>query len=314
MSAHFSTPIPYLTNPEAASRKLRPMRHAILIVGFALGCGGGGGSPDADPSAPDATGPSAPDAAPSAGCSQGAPTGVINGTITVGGVERTYILVVPADYDADTRYPLIFAWHGRTGTSTTARQYFGIEAQADGDAVIVYPQGLSVSGDPGDTGWELTEGGRDVALFDALLAQIQDSHCVGSVYSMGHSFGGYMSNALACFRGGQGAGDVRAIASIAGGGPFGACGGDPVSAVIIHGSADSVVPYSQGEASRDTWIGEAGCDPSGSPVEPSPCVAYDGCTSPLVVQWCSHDDTAFGGHGWPAFAAPAAWALFQASF
>ena len=137
---------------------------------------------------------------------------------------------------------------------------------------------------PADTGWELTEGGRDVALFDALLARIRTSHCVGTVYSMGHSFGGYMSNALACFRGGQGDGDVRAIASIAGGGPFGACGGDPVSAVIIHGSADSVVPYAQGEASRDTWRTEAGCDPSGSPVDPSPCVAYDGCASPLVVQ------------------------------
>jgi poly(3-hydroxybutyrate) depolymerase len=289
------------------------MRSVVLasLVLFACGGGGGGGG-GGDDDGDDVV--DAPDAMPSAACgADGAATGVMNETITVGGVERTYILVVPASYDSGARYPLIFAWHGRTGTSNTARQYFGIEAQTGADAILVYPQGLSVSGDPADTGWELAADGRDVAFFDAMLARIQASHCIGTVYSMGHSFGGYMSNALACFRGGEGDGDVRAIAAIAGGGPFGACTGDPVSAVIIHGTADSVVPYAQGEGSRDTWLGEAGCATTTSAVDPSPCVEYDGCTSPLIVRWCSHDDTAFGGHGWPAFAAPAAWALFRAS-
>ncbi len=291
------------------------MRTSLLALALLFGCGGGeAAAPDADPAAPDASSETGtPDAAPSAGCSQAGPTGVINGTITVVGAERSYILVVPASYDPGATYPLIFAWHGRTSNAAQARQYFGIEAQAGADAVIVYPQGLSVSADPGDTGWELTEGGRDVAFFDALLAQIQASHCVGRVYSMGHSFGGYMSNALACFRGGQGAGAVRAIASVAGGGPFGTCGGDPVSAVIIHGTVDQVVPYAQGEASRTTWRTEAGCAATTSAIDPSPCVAYDGCAAPLAVRFCSHDDPAFNGHTWPAFAASAAWQLFTAS-
>ena len=289
---------------------MRPSR-LLLATCLGLACGDGGSGDDAP--APDAAVAGDPDAPPSASCGDGAATGVISGSIDVEGVERSYILVVPAAYDPERRYPLIFAWHGRTGTSSGARQYFGIEAQAGDDAIVVYPQGLSVSADPNDTGWELTADGRDVAFFDAMLARIQASHCTGRVYSMGHSFGGYMSNALACYRGGQGDGDVRAIASIAGGGPFGACSGDPVSAVIIHGTEDAVVPYEQGEASRDVWLAEAGCGATTSPIEPSPCVSYGGCTAPLAVQFCSHDDTAFGGHGWPAFAAPAAWALFQAS-
>jgi poly(3-hydroxybutyrate) depolymerase len=282
------------------------MRSLLLtsLVLPALACGGSGD----DVGGSDAT-VAGPDAPPAGACGEAAPTGVLSETIMVEGIERSFLLVVPDSYDADARYPLIFAWHGRTGTSGTARQYFGIEAQSGDDAILVYPQGLSVSNDPADTGWELTEGGRDVAFFDAMLARIQASHCIGTVYSMGHSFGGYMSNALACFRGGQGDGDVRAIAAIAGGGPFGACGGEPVSAAIIHGTADQVVLYSQGEGSRDFWLGQAGCAATTSAVDPSPCVEYDGCTSPLIVRFCSHD----GGHGWPTFAAPAAWALFQAS-
>jgi polyhydroxybutyrate depolymerase len=282
---------------------MRSLAVASLLL---TACGGGGSGDDDVVSDAAAAGPDAP---PAAACGEAAATGVLSETITVGGVERSYLLVVPDGYDPAARYPLIFAWHGRTGTSGTARQYFGIEAQSGDDAILVYPQGLSVSGDPADTGWELTADGRDVAFFDAMLARIQASHCIGSVYSMGHSFGGYMSNALACFRGGQADGDVRAIAAIAGGGPFGACSGDPVSAVIIHGTADQVVLYTQGEASRDFWLGEAGCAATTSAVDPSPCIEYDGCTSPLSVRFCSHD----GGHNWPAFAAQAAWALFQAS-
>jgi poly(3-hydroxybutyrate) depolymerase len=208
---------------------------------------------------------------------------------------------------------LIFAWHGRGGDAMGARGYFGFGAVVGDDALVLYPDGLPVSSDPDDTGWELTAGGRDVALFDAIVADIAARYCVGRVYSTGHSFGGYMSNSVACYRGGSAPLAVRAIAPIAGGGPFGACSGDPVSAIVIHGTLDMVVPYSQGEGSRDAWLADAGCGSTTMPITPSPCVEYDGCASGLVVRFCAHDDTAFGGHGWPSWAPGAAWALFQAS-
>jgi polyhydroxybutyrate depolymerase len=280
-----------------------------LIVAGALGCDSGSSS-SADAGTGDGTGSSTGSLA--CGGTPGA-TGVINGTIDVAGTNRTYILVVPATYDVTRAYPLVFAWHGRTGSAAGARSYFGMEAQAGDDAILVYPQGLDVSSTPGDTGWELTATGRDVALFDALQADLASRYCVGRTYSMGHSFGGFMSNALACFRGGTDAGDVRAIASIAGGGPFGACSGGALSAVIIHGSADSIVPFSQGEASRDTWRTKAGCATSEAASTPSPCVAYDSCTAGVAVRWCPHASTTSGGHGWPSFAAPAAWQLFTES-
>ncbi len=271
--------------------------------------GGGGDAGDVD------AGSDAPaiDAPPTGGCGTAGATGVQNGTIDVAGTPRTYVLFVPPGYDGTRSFPLVFAWHGRTSNGAQARQYFGIEAVAGGAAIVVYPDGLPVTQDPNDTGWELNSNGRDLAFYDALHARLRADYCIGSTYSMGHSFGGYMSNAVACFRGGTGEGEVRAIAPIAGGGPFGSCSGAPVAAVIIHGTADSVVPFAQGEGSRDTWRARAGCATTSTAIAPSPCVAYDGCGAGTAVRWCAHDETAFGGHGWPAWASDAAWDLFTAT-
>jgi polyhydroxybutyrate depolymerase len=288
------------------------MRWILLVA--VLGACDSKDSSTSDASISTDDGSSSIDAPASMACGQpGAVTGVANATINVGGVERSYVRVVPANYDPERAYPLIFAWHGRTGSGTLARQYFRIEQAAGDAAIIVYPNGLPVTADPNDTGWELTADGRDIALFDALQAEISARYCIGRTYSMGHSFGGYMSNSLACFRGGTAAGKVRAIASIAGGGPFAACSGDPISAAIIHGMSDQVVAFTQGEASRDTWRTKAGCETTSMPIDPSPCVAYDGCDDGLVVRFCAHNETTNGGHGWPAFAAPTAWKLFQDS-
>jgi len=281
---------------------------SLLALVCACGSDGGSGT-DAATGSGDGSNQSID--ASGGGCGgSGAATGVINGTINVSGTDRTYILSVPASYDSAQPYKLIFAWHGRTGTSSTARLYFGIEAAAGANAIVVYPQGLLVSSTPGDYGWELTASGRDVALYDALSAKLAADYCIGTTYSMGHSFGGYMSNSLACYRGGSGPGKIRAIAPVAGGGPFGACSGDPVSAVITHGSNDMVVDITQGEGSRDTWRADAGCATTSTSITPSPCIAYDACNAGLDVRWCQHADTANSGHGWPSFAAAAAWQLF----
>jgi len=296
-----------------------PKRLTLLaaVVALALpiaACDSSAGDPDGGATTLDA--PVTPVDGPPAGggCGRtGAATGVTNGSVVVGGVTRTFLRVVPASYDSSRAYPLIFAWHGRTGTAAIARLYFRLEAETGDDAIIVYPQGLSVSADPGDTGWELEAAGRDVALYDALAADTAAAYCLGSTYSIGHSFGGYLSNALACYRGGTGAGQVRAIAAIAGGGPFGSCPGDAISAIIIHGRGDQVVPFANGEASRDAWRTDAGCGTAATAITPTPCVEYGGCRAGLTVRWCAHDETTSSGHGWPAFAPGAAWQLFSQS-
>ncbi|MCY1007192.1 hypothetical protein OV079_16840 [Nannocystis pusilla] len=247
---------------------------------------------------------------PAGPCGQPPPfTGVMAQKIEAAGIERDYDLVIPADYDPDHAYPLVFAWHGRGGNGELARLYFKVEEAAAGQAIFIYPDGLPLADMDNQTGWDLDPANEDVALFDAILADVGARLCIdaGRVFSTGHSFGGYMSNTLGCARGGI----VRAIAPVAGGGPFSACTGQ-VAAWLAHGTGDTTVPLSQGEGARDHWLSANSCGDTTAAVDPAPCVAYDDCESGFPVHWCQHDEPDLGGHGWPAWAGPAIWSFFAA--
>lgn len=244
------------------------------------------------------------------GCGMEAAPGESTLEIQVGASTREYLLVVPDGYDPETPMPLVFAWHGRGGTSEIARLYFQVENAANGQAIFVYPQGLPIESMGGQTGWDLAASGIDVAFFDAMLEEVSAGLCVDPerVFSTGHSFGGYMTNALGCFR----ASALRGIGSVAGGPPFGVCEPDTVAAFVTHGTGDQVVPFSQGEASRDALLERNGCGAATAAVDPSPCEAYDGCAEGMPVVWCAHAETDLMGHMWPRFAGPAIWAFFEA--
>jgi polyhydroxybutyrate depolymerase len=244
------------------------------------------------------------------GCGLEVATGDVVVEIQVGPDTREYTLVVPDGYDPSTPMPLVFAYHGLGGSSELARLYFQIESAAAGQAIFVYPQGLELARMGGQTGWDLAPSGNDVALFDAILDEVTEGLCIDSarVFATGHSFGGYMSNALGCFR----ASVLRAIGPVAGGPPFGACEGDTVAAWLAHGTGDQVVPFSQGEEARDSLLDRNGCEATTAAVDPAPCMAYDGCAEGMPVVWCAHEEPDLQGHAWPRFAAPAIWAFFDA--
>lgn len=233
--------------------------------------------------------------------------------IMAAGMARDYILSLPADYDPNTQYPLVFAWHGRGGSAGLAQLYFKVEEAAQGQAIFVYPGGLPLADMQGQTGWDLDPNNEDFALFDALVAEVQARLCVdpGRIFSTGHSFGGYMSNQIGCFRGDV----VRAIGLVAGGGPYSAkpgvvsCTGQ-VATWLAHGNGDMVVPFSEGENSRDHWTEANHCEAGAEPVEPAPCTAFAGCDEGFPVVWCEHAEPALSGHGWPAWAGPAIWGFF----
>ncbi len=243
------------------------------------------------------------------GCGMDAPSGVQERSIDVGGVERTYVLSVPDGYDPEQPYPLVFAWHGLGGDGALARLYFGVEAESQGAAIFVYPDGLRNT--DGDTAWDLAPDGVDVALFDELLTSLSAEYCVDAnrIFATGHSYGGYMTHRLACSRG-----DVlRAIGSVAGGPPFGGgsnaeCVGN-VDALLVHGTFDPTVDVSQGIIVRDRFLEANGCGATTEPASPSPCVTYDGCTEGSV-SWCEHDTPEAQAHNWPSFAAEGIWQLF----
>ena len=211
-------------------------------------------------------------------------------TMDVGGVARTYLRVVPVSLDANTPAPLILGFHGGSGTSEQASQYglTGTEA-----ALYVYPQALSFPA-AGGVAWNVSPDGNDDEFIDALLVELGQKNCIDTtrVFAAGQSNGAFFVNELGCKRPDA----FRAIAPAAGGGPTGGCT-KGVSAMLVHGTADTTVSIEQGRFSRDYWLRANGCaGASSAPVNGLPCVAYSGCAKPVL--WCEHG----GAHSWPAFA------------
>jgi poly(3-hydroxybutyrate) depolymerase len=244
-----------------------------------------------------------------AGCGLAIEAGMYGLSIMNAGVSRNYWVSIPEGYDPMTKYPLVFAWHGQGGNGSLASQYYGIEEASADAAIFLYPDGLPQALVGGDTGWDLSAGGDDMRLFDNLLDELSEGACVDleRVFSTGHSFGGYMSNALACFR----ADKVRAIGEVAGGPGFGGLCGGPVAAWMAHDPTDAVVEYSQGTNARDQRLTENGCGTTTSAPDANGCVSYDGCMDGMPVIWCEHSLGGLAGHDWPPFAGDEIWTFFS---
>ena len=276
----------------------------------AAGGGSAGGVPATGGAAQggQAGGTSGP-AMPSAGCGMAAPmAGMLS--IDVMGTSRQYILALPSNYDSKMPYRLIFAWHGLGGSAQqVASNWYGLKSQSANSAIFVAGQGLDTMTSVGNgPGWANTNG-QDVAFVKALYAQLQGQLCFDQsrVFSVGMSYGGIMSDTLGCQMG-----DVfRAIAPMSGAGPgFGGRGANCTGQVAVwmsNGDNDTVVPTAQERSSRDFWVSANHCQMTSKPVDPSPCVAYDGCDPGNPVTWCEF----MGGHTIPPFAGTAIWKFFS---
>lgn len=235
--------------------------------------------------------------AASAGCGK-APT-LTSGTRSIqsNGKNRSFILRVPDNYDRNHQYRLIFAFHwvGGTandvasgGTDKNAWAYYGLMQLSNNSAILVAPQGLN-------NGWA-NAGGEDVTFVDNMIKQIEDDLCVdsGQRFSVGFSYGGAMTYALACAR----ATAFRAVAVYSGGQLSGCSGGtQPIAYLGIHGLGDNVLGIAGGRAMRDTFVRNNGCAAQ-NPPEPRQgslthvTTAYSGCKSGYPVKWAAFD----GGH------------------
>ncbi len=259
------------------------------------GNGATGGSGGSAGSGGTATGGAGSGSATSPGCGKtGAFTGLDeSATIDVAGVSRSYVVSVPDTYDPDHPHPLIFGVHGLNADGKAARGYLGLEKATGEPAIFIYPTATNPS-----TGWKMKEGEGDIEFWDALLDAYSNSHCIDPkrVFSMGFSHGAMFTNNLTCAR----LDKLRAIAPVGGSGPwFGAECTGAMPAMITHGMTDGTVPFTDGQGTRDHFLGENGCGSTTQPYDPDPCVAYEGCQSPVV--FCAFD----GGHTVPSFAGQA---------
>lgn len=212
--------------------------------------------------------------------------------VNIGGTQRQYILDVPSNYDPNTEYTLIFVWHPLTGSASQVANgdYDGLKSRANNTAIFVAADGLDggnaqVSG----KGW-WNANGNDMQLFTSIFEEVTNNLCVNTsrVFSTGFSFGGMMSYAVGFQF------DVfRAVAPTSGNLDVVRPDNNntaPLAIMGFHGASDDFVTTASGRGARDQYIARNNCDSATMPIDPNPCVEYQGCDVPTI--WCEYN----GGH------------------
>ena len=136
--------------------------------------------------------------AASAGCGSAPAITAGTKTVTVNGKSRRWIIRLPQNYDQTRPYKLIFGLHWRDADFQAVdggtAPFYGLQKLANNSAIFIAPDGLN-------KGWA-NNGGEDVAFIDEIVKQVTNGLCVDEkqVFSLGFSYGGSMSFALACAR------------------------------------------------------------------------------------------------------------------
>lgn len=255
-------------------------RRVVVSVVLALaGCSNSDG--DAPPG--DGGVDAGPDAPPSGslGCGKASSIAgeswVMRG-VAVGGANRDYFIRLPAGYDPERRYQVVYQQHGCSSSPNRETNNVPLEGQAGPDAILVRGKAAADC-------WDTSPNGPDVAYWDAMVADVEASWCIDPSrrFATGYSSGAFMTHRLACIRGDR----LRGVATIAGGQGESSCAGD-VGALLIHDANDTTVDISASEQARASHLTRNGCDPNAAPTptDHPPCVQYAGCAAGNPVVWC----------------------------
>ena len=239
-------------------------------------------------------------------------------TLKVAGVERSYLVHLPAPRPAGRALPLVLVFHGAGGRVRGIAEHTGFSRLADREGFIaVYPAGIRNRWNDG-RGRPSTPH-DDVAFIRALIDTLARAERIdpARVYATGISNGAMFVHRLACDLPGV----LAAIAPVAGALPAaivpGCAGAPPVSVLAIQGTEDRLVPYPGGDVagtrgavlsaqeSAAFWARRASCGAvpaagrrvdrvqDGTALEPH---AYAGCGGGIAVELY---EVRGGGHTWP---------------
>ena len=246
------------------------------------------------------------------GVTDPAPAGGSSGAITFGGVERTYLLHVPASYDPEKPIPVVFNFHGHGSSAQNQMSYadFRPLAEREGFAVVA-PDGQGSPRRFTLLGATATEA-DDVEFATALVDHLADRLCLDDrrIFATGMSNGGALSSVLAC----RAADRFAATAAVAAVIYVPPCSGPtkPAPVVAMMGTADPVVPYAGGRvnccgnpeipATEDTmkrFAERHGCDAAPTEERPHPTIlrrTWTACDDAGAVELYAIEG---GGHTWP---------------
>jgi len=244
---------------------------------------------------------------------------LLSQSITHQGMQRDYLIYIPATYDASQAVPLLFNFHGYTSTASAQLATSDMRPIADtANFLLVYPQGAlfgnSTHWNVGS--WTLGSTVDDLGFVDDLIDTLAAAYNLDleRVYACGFSNGGFFSFALACGLSAR----IAAVASVAATmtqettqscQPV-----HPTAILTMHGTADVLVRYTGGFPPNvssvnqviNYWSSYNNTNPSPSQVNLPDLDPNDGSTVEKVVysqgDSCTtveHYRIVNGGHSWP---------------
>jgi polyhydroxybutyrate depolymerase len=245
---------------------------------------------------------------------------LMNQTINVGGVQRQYVMYLPAGYDGSSPLPVMMAFHGGCDSAFSFVQLADFRPYADADQFMaVYPQGLPEAGDPSCPVWNsegpFTSGVDDIGYTAAIIDDLAANYNIDEtrVYACGYSNGANMSWELACLLSDR----IAAVGPVAGSmwqwTPNQGTPTRPVPVVSIHGTQDFYNPWGGGPpyslgliAASEFFAQNANADTTPTIVDLPNIAPGDGSTVDLYT-WGNGDDCVEvqhyrvqnGGHDWP---------------
>lgn len=173
----------------------------------------------------------------------------IEASLSVGEQQRDYIIHLPAGYSTAKKYPLVLVFHGGGGNYRQMQRYMKMDEIADREAFIaVYPNGVNKQWNDGREFKESIAANDDVLFIQRLLDSMQKNYAVDTkrLFATGISNGGFFSFYLAAKLSDR----LLAVAPVCATIPekvFPAYyPANPVSLLLINGTADPLVPYNGG--------------------------------------------------------------------
>ena len=244
----------------------------------------------------------------------------INGSMIHNGIQRDYILYIPAIYDGSTDVPLVLNFHGY-GSNANEQMFYGdFRDIADTEGFLLFhPQGTIKNGDQQLNVGFLGNGNTtdDVGFTEALIDELANLYTINldRVYATGMSNGGFMSFLLAC----QLSEKIAAVASVTGSmtpDTYDACNAQqPTPILQIHGTGDSNVLYNGDTWTRSIedvisyWVNYNNCETSPTTTALTDINHSDGSTVEHIIYsggdngvTTEHMKIIGGGHTWPSSA------------
>lgn len=241
--------------------------------------------------------------------------GFISKTIQYDGLKREYSIYVPASYDGNTNFPLVFNLHGGGGNIASHIGIADMRPIADtANFIVVYPQARPDPSDGNSFNWITKVPGTfdDVPFFSSLIDTIASNYQIDQnrIYACGYSLGGDMSFELGCKLNSR----IAAIAPVARtmqANPNSFCSPvHPTGVLTILGSNDFTSPYNgitfggieyylSAAATHRYWATHNNCDTTPTMISVSPSVERYTWSTASGCVYVEELKVIGGGHDWP---------------